>query len=269
MATALEKRDLTNENKDDTDGHTVAASIECLSDKIKDGNEDLLHNLSLSDPEEGRESCPHCLRPMSVCWCPHLPSPLITTTTKLVILQHPGEIKRNIRTCKMLELGLAPGCCTVYTGRKFPGKDTTLATILSDPTTMILYPGPDSVPLTSITPSSISTLVILDGTWDQARKLFSHNPILQAMPKVSISLPTPSEYIVRTQPSAGCMSTLEVGVHSIAILEDRQEIVQPMLAPLVAMCNMQINHGAVGHDTREFKLQNKEFKKRKPQYRRR
>ena len=54
------------------------------------------------------------------------------------------------------------------------------------------------------------------------------------------------------------MSTLEVGVHSIAILEDRQEIVQPMLAPLVAMCNMQINHGAVEHDTREFK-------KRKPQ----
>ena len=131
---------------------------------------------------------------------------------------------------------------------------------------MILYPGPDSVPLSSITPSSISTLVILDGTWDQARKLFSHNPILQAMAKVSISLPTPSEYVVRTQPSAGCMSTLEVGVHSIAILEDRQEIVQPMLAPLVAMCNMQINHGAVGHDTREFKQQNKEFKKRKPQY---
>ena len=62
------------------------------------------------------------------------------------------------------------------------------------------------------------------------------------------------------------MST-EVGVNSIAILEDRQEIVQPMLAPLVAMCNMQINHGAVGHDTKEFKQQNREYEKRKPQYR--
>ena len=60
---------------------------------------------------------------------------------------------------------------------------------------------------------------------------------------------------------------MEDGVHSIAILEDRQEIVQPMLAPLVAMYNMQINHGAVGHNTREFKQQNKEYKKRKPQYR--
>ena len=40
-----------------------------------------------------------------------------------------------------------------------------------------------------------------------------------------------------------------------------------MLAPLVAMCNMQINHGAVGHDTKEFKQQNREYEKRKPQYR--
>lgn len=240
-----------------------------VHENCKNNVDEFLGYLSLSDQEEeGRSSCSQCLRPMTTCWCPYLPSPRITpTTTKLVILQHPGEVKRNIRTCKMLELGLAPGCCTVYTGRKFPGKNAQLASILSSPTTRILYPGPDSSPLTSVSPSFVSTLVILDGTWDQARKLFSHNPILQGVQKVSISLPTPSEYIVRTQPSAGCMSTLEVGVHSIAILEDRQEIVQPMLAPLVAMCNMQINHGAVGHDTKEFKQQNREYEKRKPQYR--
>lgn len=242
----------------------------CLPEESKHTDEDTyeLSCITLSDPEdEGRASCPNCLRPLPACWCPHLPSPRINTTTKLVVLQHPGEIKRNIRTCKMLELGLSPGCCTVYTGRKFPGTDDNLTSILRDPSTMILYPGPDSVPLTSLPPSSISNLVILDGTWDQARKLFSRNPTLQAMPKVSITLSTPSEYVVRTQPAAGCMSTLEVGVHSIAILEGRQDIVEPLLAPLIAMCNVQINHGAVGHDNKESKQQNKEYKKRKPQYR--
>ena len=166
----------------------------------------------------------------------------------------------------MLELGLADDCCTVYSGRKFPGKDAKLGAILSDPRTRILYPGPKSVPLES-QPSDISTLVILDGTWDQARKLFSHNPALQTVPKVSLSLSAPSEYVVRTQPTAGCLSTLEAGVHSVALLENRPEIVQPLLAPLVTMCNIQINHGAVGHDSKEFKQQNREYKKRKPQYR--
>jgi len=233
-----------------------------------DVSSELLSSMSFSDPEEeGRASCPDCLRPGPACWCPHLPNPRVVTKTKLVVLQHPGELKRNIRTCKMLELGLAPGCCTVYTGRKFPSNNTSLAKILGDPTTRILYPGPQSTPLSSLPPSSVSTLIILDGTWDQARKLFSRNPILQAVPKVSINLSTPSEYVVRTQPSAGCMSTLEVGVHSVAILEARPDIVEPMLGPLLAMCNMQVNHGAVEHDTKEFKRQNKEYQKRKPQYR--
>jgi len=248
----------------------VSQDVTCdlPDDEENDDTSEFLSCMSLSDPEdEGRVSCSNCQRPLPACWCPHLPSPRITSTIKLVVLQHPGETKRNIRTCRMLELGLASGCCTVYSGRKFPGINTNLGGILSDPSTRILYPGPDSVPLTSLPSSSVSTLVILDGTWDQARKLFSRNPLLQAVPKVSISLSTPSEYVVRTQPFAGCMSTLEVGVHSIAIIENRQDIVEPLLAPLVAMCNMQINHGAVGHDTREFKQQNKEYKKRKPQYR--
>jgi len=239
-------------------------------DYFEDDCSQFLSCMSISDPEdEGRFCCPDCLRPGPACWCSHLPSPRVTTNTKLVVLQHPGELKRNIRTCKMLELGMAPGCCTVYTGRKFPGTNTTLSDIFSDSKTRILYPGPQSVPLTSLPPFSVSTLIILDGTWDQARKLFSRNPILQAVPKVSINLSTPSEYVVRTQPSAGCMSTLEVGVHSIALLESRPDIVEPMLAPLVAMCNMQVNHGAVEHDTKQFKQQNKDYQKRKPQFQKR
>ena len=81
---------------------------------------------------------------------------------------------------------------------------------------------------------------------------------------------TPSEYIVRTQPTSGCMSTLEAGVHSLARLEDRPEIVEPLLAPLVAMCNIQINHGAVNHDCQDVKTlkqENKDYNKRKPQFR--
>ena len=39
---------------------------------------------------------------------------------------------------------------------------------------------------------------------------------------MSLSVSRPSEYIVRTQPTKDCMSTLEAGVHSLAILENRE-----------------------------------------------
>ena len=80
--------------------------------------------------------------------------------------------------------------------------------------------------------------------------------------------------MVRTQPNSSCLSTLEAGVHSLAILERRPEIAEALLAPLLAMCNFQINHGAVRHDDKLlkqknslFRQENKDFKKRKAQFR--
>ena len=102
-----------------------------------DSGSEFLADLSLSDSEadSSRADCGECLRPVTVCWCPHLPSPRLEVATKIIVLQHPGELKRNIRTCRMLELGLAPDCVTVRTARKFPGKDEDLARVLEDPGT--------------------------------------------------------------------------------------------------------------------------------------
>ena len=236
-----------------------------------------LTDLSLTDSDcldTARADCADCLRPVTVCWCPHLPSPRIEVATKVIVLQHPGELKRNIRTCRMLELGLAPQCVTVSVGRKFPGTEQALSVALSQPGTRLLYPGPEAQPLDSLQAGEVTTLVLLDGTWEQARKLYSRNPAVQRLGKVSLSVAGPSLYVVRTQPNSACLSTLEAAVHSLALLEDRPEIVEPLLAPLLAMCNVQINHGAVSHHDRELKQQaarfrqeNRDFKKRKPQFR--
>ena len=99
--------------------------------------------------------------------------------------------------------------------------------------------------------------------------MYNSSPCLQRLRKVSLTVTAPSEYVVRTQPRVGCLSTLEAGAHSLAILEDRPEIVQPLLAPLVAMCNVQINHGAVLHHSKDIKTvqsMNRQYQKRKPQF---
>ena len=78
-----------------------------------------LGDLTLSELEaetKCREECGACLRPASACWCGHLPAPRLVTRTRVLVLQHRGEVRRNIRTCRMLELGLAEGCTRVVRG---------------------------------------------------------------------------------------------------------------------------------------------------------
>ena len=55
----------------------------------------------------------------------------------------------------------------------------------------------------------------------QARKLYSRNPALQQLARVTVTA-GPSQYLVRTQPRPGCLSTLEAGAHSLAALEVRK-----------------------------------------------
>ena len=91
----------------------------CIQYRQMSDDECFLGELTLSESEAEsrcRAECGACLRPVSACWCGHLPRPRLVTNTRLIILQHPGEVRRNIRTCRMLELGLAEGCTRVVRG---------------------------------------------------------------------------------------------------------------------------------------------------------
>ena len=283
-----------------------------------------LAELSLTDEEEGggRAECAACLRPASACWCRHLPRPRLVTRTRVLVLQHPGEVRRNIRTCRMLELGLAEGCVQVVRGMKrncdlnlnqencslrnmlalfqvegflvkarswrtrCPGEARVSSTRAETPS---LWPRVRLLTVTGTrgewTPWSFWTvpgtrrrsytsgIVLVSAVSAKLvflSNIFSQNPSLQRLRKVHVSVSAPSEYIVRTQPAAGCLSTLEAAAHSLAVLEARPDIVEPLVAPLVAMCNIQIRHGAVAHESRDIKttrLENSQYQKRKPQFR--
>ena len=120
------------------------------------------------DSRRRRSNCVDCERPSSVCWCPFLPDPPPQVRSRVLILQHPGEAKRGVRTALMAARGIADSRCTVRIGKKFPGQDQELGEALSSPGTRLLYPGEQAKEL-SRKDTEVETLVVLDGTWDEAR----------------------------------------------------------------------------------------------------
>lgn len=229
--------------------------------------------LAECEPNSSRHMCQGCERPQRVCWCGFLPRPLVNVQSSVIILQHPNERKRGIKTAIMATKGIAQDHCRIFRGRKFPGQHEELQGLFerldmgandvpSTSNLFILYPGKEALPLSDLKPDQGPyTFIILDGTWDEAKKLFAWNPALQKLPQVSLHIKRPSAYVVRTQPADLCLSTLETVAETLATVEADPSIRDRLVQPLHAMCNFQINHGAVIHDSKEFKEQNSLFVK--------
>ncbi|XP_017037562.1 tRNA-uridine aminocarboxypropyltransferase 2 [Drosophila kikkawai] len=217
-----------------------------------------------ADPPERRDKCEQCKRPAVVCWCPALPHPPEAVASQIVILQHPAEEKRSLRTALMLQLGLAPGKCVVYKGKRFPNhkNHAELQRILDSPTTLLLYPSRDSVPLEEVDRSAGPyTLVLIDGTWPQAKAIYASSPALHSLRQVKLIAVGISDYIIRTQPTEGCLSTLETAAQCLAVLESRPELRQSLVRPLHTLCKYQLDNGAVEHQSKEFLLKNNQYPK--------
>jgi len=155
---------------------------------------------------ESREMCWECRRPTRVCYCAAVQP--IETRTKVVILQHPRESDVPINTARIAELALSNS--TLHVGLDF-ARDGALQAALSDPAAppVLLYPSDDAKDLARDAPPGPVTLVVIDGTWWQASKLFKLNPFLQTLPRYGLAPSAESRYRIRREPAAHCLSTIE------------------------------------------------------------
>ena len=67
---------------------------------------------------------------------------------------------------------------------RFPG----LAELLRRPDTLLLYPGAEAVDIEAIPPAEEGhpyNLILLDGTWGQAKSMFLHNEVFSWPKKVN------------------------------------------------------------------------------------
>lgn len=202
-----------------------------------------------------RALCGRCRRPVSVCVCAHLPT--LTTRTRVVILQHPREHGMPIGTARMAARCLVGSALAVGTDLD---AHPTVVKALEDPQrrAILLWPGPDARDLETSPPEGLLTLLVVDGTWAQAKKLIKTNPAIAALPRYGLAPAAPSEYRIRRPPRAECLSTIEALANALGVLEGDPEPYRAMLTPFRAMVDAQIAYMAKSTQPRFLSLERRQ-----------
>jgi DTW domain-containing protein YfiP len=184
-----------------------------------------------------RAVCAACWRPEVVCYCRHVTK--LVTRTRVVLLQHPRERDVAINTARIASLCLPEA--ELFVGVRFGGSQA-VARALSDPErpAALLYPGPSSIDVEAHPPEGPITLVVIDGTWWQSKKVLRENPAIAALPRYAFRPPAPSEYRIRREPREDFVSTIEALAHVLGVLEGDPTRTRAMLEPFRAMVDAQI-----------------------------
>ncbi|XP_037658030.1 tRNA-uridine aminocarboxypropyltransferase 2 [Choloepus didactylus] len=224
------------------------------------------------EPTDRRPECSRCSRPQKVCLCPFLPVHPLHISTNLYIIQHPAEENKVLRTVPLLAACLPQDKCKVKIGRRFSEeRDPELSAICRKSGTLILYPGAEAANLEEFildSPIYPSTIIIIDGTWSQAKDIFYKNSLFRLPKQVQLKTSISSQYVIRMQPTNRCLSTLECAAVALSILEKNNYIQETLLRPLQALCSFQLQHGAQIRLSKEHLLKNGLYPKPMPKNKR-
>jgi tRNA-uridine aminocarboxypropyltransferase len=192
-------------------------------------------------PPEPIIECPHCQKPMPLCICDSVTS--LDSRIALLILQHPQEQDRALGTARLTARHFANA--TVRVGLSWPSLAKALGRPVADPARWaVLYLGSaratdletdaDIVALTRkgeiadnqrAILNRIEGVVLLDGTWSQAKALWWRNPWMLKCQRVILNPAQPSRYgRLRREPRRDGLSTIEAAAMMLASLERRPEI---------------------------------------------
>ncbi len=196
-----------------------------------------------------RKCCERCSRPIAYCYCQGLE--LAKNCTKIIVLQHPSERKHPLNTARILALGLDN--CELIRGENFANNDYLNQQIaVNRDNCWLLFPGenartPAQVREASAERNTPPLIIVLDGTWRKARKIWHLSPNLQSLPLVALNEVPESNYRIRKAPKAGQLSTLEAVSSLLIGLGQSTGSLKPMEQAFHRMIDLQIE--AMGMET--------------------
>ena len=209
----------------------------------------------MSNPVETPEvvpECPHCGKQMPLCICDSVTP--IESRIQLLILLHPQEQDRALGTARLTAHHFKDA--VVRIGLSWPSLSKALGRPVGDPSRWaVLYLGSAKVedldtdaeivainrkgelePSQRAILSDIEGVVLLDGTWSQAKALWWRNAWMLKCQRVILGPKRPSRYgQLRKEPRSDGLSTIEAAALTLSALERRPEIAETLIASFERM----------------------------------
>jgi DTW domain-containing protein YfiP len=211
-----------------------------------------------SEPETGAAVaeaipvCPHCQKPLPLCICDSIKP--IESRTSLLILQHPQEQDRALGTARLTALHFKDAVLKI--GLSWPSLAKALGRPVDDPSRWaVLYLGSAKVAdldtdsdIVAINRKGeveehqrgilrdIEGIVLLDGTWSQAKALWWRNAWMLKCQRVILGPRNPSRYgKLRREPRGDGLSTIESAAMLLSAVEKRPDIAETLHASFERM----------------------------------
>ena len=167
-----------------------------------------------------RGDCLVCRHPPSTCYCDLIQA--FDCSLRFIILIHPGEVKRKLTTARMAHLCLSNS--VFLEGVNFT-ENKVLNQILDDKRNarVVLFPLEDAIDLTPMhtnerktifPPDKQPVVIVLDGTWRQAKRMRRKSENLHPFPTIRFTPSSPSNFRIRKQPKEDCYCTIEA-IHQL------------------------------------------------------
>lgn len=165
-------------------------------------------------PSDLSGRCPRCFLRVDHCLCDRIPR--ISTRVRFVVVRHNQEAWKTTNTARLAALALENSELHDYGVKGHPFDEAVLA----GPDSWLLFPDDKpSVP----SPTPPARLLVVDGSWHQARKILRSQPRLWTLPRLSLPPPPPEARRLRTEHLEQGMATIEAIARAVALFEGEEK----------------------------------------------
>ena len=211
-----------------------------------------MSNLTAAAPADPIPECPHCQKPMPLCICDSVTP--VENRLGLLILQHPQEQDRALGTARLtakhfpkavVRVGLSWPSLSKALGQPVENASHWAVLYLGSARAADLEAEAEIVALTRkgevaenqrAILGKLEGIVLLDGTWSQAKALWWRNPWMLKCQRVILNPSRPSRYgRLRKEPRKDGLSTIEAAATMLAGLERRPDIAETLHASFERM----------------------------------
>ena len=203
---------------------------------------DIILTMSSDAPSPATDpaDCPRCQKPAALCVCDEIAP--IDNGVELLILQHPQEQDRLLGSARLAALHFKNA--TFKVGLSWPSLSKILGRETDPKRWAILYLGSlkaealapgreivvtsgkgDALPDQDQALRDIEGVILLDGTWSQAKAIWWRNAWMLKCRRVLLARSRPSRYgKLRKEPHKDGLSTIEAAAMLMAKLENNPKI---------------------------------------------